>query len=68
MFDLRRSTSIAVSTSNEYCFTKVVNARRHGLSSQNRNNFKQHKNTSTHSFRLLGNFTGAFHFVQKLPL
>ena len=44
MFDSRYRPPIAVLTSNEYCFTQMVNVRRHGMFYQNRNNIEQHNN------------------------
>ena len=40
LFGLRRLTPVAVSTSNKYCFTKMDNARKHGMFGQNRNEFR----------------------------
>jgi len=40
LFGFRRLTAVVVSTSNEYCFTKMVNARKHGMFGQNRNKFR----------------------------
>ena len=40
LFGLRRSASVVVLDSNEYIFTLMVNARKHGMFGQNRNKFR----------------------------
>jgi hypothetical protein len=40
LFGLHRLTSVVVLDSNEYIFTKMVNAEGHGLLYQNRNKFR----------------------------
>jgi hypothetical protein len=42
MFDSRPSASVDVSDSNEYCFTQMVNARRHGMFNQQLKNLVQY--------------------------
>ena len=44
LFGSRWSTSVVVLDSNEYIFTKMVNARKHGLFKQNCKNIQQHNN------------------------
>jgi hypothetical protein len=62
LFGLRCRTLVVVLNSNEYIFTKMVNAERHGMFNQNRNYIRQHNKRINSLAALAGKITRA-HFA-----